>query len=923
MRLARDSLCAALASVLALGAALPPQDDPFDEGERLFALEVQPLLLARCISCHGEKPGRLKSGLDLSTRAGALRGGEYSERVIVPGDAEGSLLLTAIRRVDPDLQMPPKDNDRLTLVQIDTVRRWIEAGAPWPDAERQAAIVRAERRKPVTEAGRLVETSGGLDEAWTYRRYRDEDLWAFRRLTQPGVPDDGHPIDAFVLRKLAARGFAPAPAADRRTLIRRATYDLIGLPPAPAEIDAFIADESPHAWENLIERLLRSPHYGEQWGRHWLDVARYADTAGYSNDWERSNAWRYRDYVIRSFNDDKPYDEFVVEQLAGDELRPEDAEMKVAVGFLRMGPWEHTEMAVAKETRQLWLDDVTNSVGETFLSTPMRCFRCHDHKFDPLPTHDYYRFQAAFAATQLAELPAPFIERESQRGFGAGTARIEKLARWAKDDVQAIHAKEDEAARAWCENSGIPFVSRRAKKASSIPEDEKPPRHIGLDYHDQGFLKVRRQDAKIWTRRLERYRPLAQSVYNGPAVTMSSKRLRRHEAVEDETPPKTFILGGGSVHAPQNAVAPGVLSAFPIDAETEPAMVPSSVQGRRLALGRWIASPDNALAMRSIVNRVWHYHFGKGLAANANNFGKTGARPTHPELLDWLAARFIDDGFSIKALHRRIMTSATYRQSGRHPASEELREQDPDNELLAYFAPRRLAAEELRDTMLAVSGELQRDVGGLPVRPEINMDVALQPRKLQGSLAPVYQPSRTPTERNRRSIYIYRMRGQADPILEVFNQPGTDASCEARDVLITTPQVFALMNSAAVTDRSIAMAVRIEGMAEDWPTRVEYAVRDAFGRVPTDSEKTLLVEYVREMIDYHRDVWPETIPLPGRIERSVVEEMSGLAFDYVERLDVYEDYVPDAKPWGVGVETRALADLCMVLFNANEFVYVY
>jgi mono/diheme cytochrome c family protein len=928
--------------VLLAGATLAAQQpdslsDDATRGERLFALHIRPLLAQKCLSCHGDDPKKIKGGLDLRTRASALRGGETSKRVVVPGDADASLLYQAVRWVDEDLEMPPKENDRLTAVQIRRLHDWLQAGAPWPDARRQKRILAAELSRPVTEDGALVRTSGGLDQNWTHRRYRVGDLWSFRPLSTPEVPVASrpksavraHPIDAFVDRKLRAAGQSPAPYADRRTLIRRATYDLWGLPPTLKEITAFVDDRAPGAWKRVIDSLLASPRYGEQWGRHWLDVVRYADTSGYSNDYERSNAWRYRDYVIRSFNADKPYDRFVIEQIAGDELRPRDPEMKVAVGFLRMGPWEHTGMAVPKETRQLWLDDVTNSVGEAFLSTPMRCCKCHDHKFDPLPTRDYYRLQAVFATTQPAELNAAFLDDENRGGFVEGEKRIRKLLAWAQADVAKIKAKEERAARAWCTARSLPYVLRKSKKARALPEDQKPPRHIGLDYHDQGFLKVREQDARIWTRRLERYQPLAQSVYNGPDVTRMSTKLRRagRKKTKGLKPAKTFILAGGSVHAPAAAVLPGVLSAVPASygARVSGAnvRVPQALGGRRLALARWIASADNPLAMRSIVNRVWGYHLGRGIAANPNNFGKTGAKPTHPELLDWLARRFSADGFSIKALHRLIMTSATYRRSGKHPAMAELRRKDPGNELLAYFEPRRLSAEELRDTMLAVAGELDRGLGGLPVFPEINFEVALQPRMLQFSLAPAYQPSRTAAERNRRSIYVYRMRGQADPMLEVFNQPRSEVSCERRDTSNVTPQVFAMMNSAATTDRSIAMALRLEREADTLPERVALAFQLALGRAPRAFEQSRMVAYVREMVTYHRAHPPALIEWPKSVERSVVEEMSGLAFDYTERLDRFEDYVPSAKPFTVSAEIRALADLGMVLLNSNEFFYVY
>ena len=389
------------------------------EGERLFALKVRGILNAKCLACHGEAGKKLKGDLDLSSRAAMLKGGESEEASLVPGKPLASpLYLAATREHEEDWSaMPPKENDKLTADQLAVLKRWIDLGSPWPDAKTQARYIAKERAKPVTAEGVLVKTSGGTSEDWTYRRYRPEDVWAFQPVVKPKVPQGAaNPVDAFINRKLKVAGFARAPQAEFRTLVKRAYYDLTGLPPTPFEIFQFRQawDKDPvQAWAALIDRLLASPHYGERWGQHWLDVARYADTGGYSNDYERSNMWRYRDYVIRAFNEDKPYDEFIREQIAGDELadaslrrrisdwnqfqnarqngklyNARESEQLVASSFLRMGPWDPA-MVKKPQARQIYLDDVVNAVGETFLSTTMRCFKCHDHKFDPLPTRDY------------------------------------------------------------------------------------------------------------------------------------------------------------------------------------------------------------------------------------------------------------------------------------------------------------------------------------------------------------------------------------------------------------------------------------------------------------------------------------------------------------------------------------------------------
>ncbi len=897
------------------------------DAERLFALDIKPLLAERCFVCHGGEPTAILGGLNLTSRESMLRGGASSKQVLVPGNASASLLYEAVRRSNPKLLMPPKENDRLSEEQTAKIRDWIDGGAPWPDSETEQAYLEEERARERTAKGVMVETSGGLSEGWTNRRYQPDDLWAFRPLRKAAPPesDASHPIDAFIGRKLAEANIPAAPDASKLILIRRATYDLSGLPPSPEHVQAFLNDESPEAWSKVIDRLLDSPHYGEQWGRHWLDVVRYADTSGYSNDWERSNAWRYRDYVVRSLNADKPYNRFVVEQLAGDILEPDNPEMLVATGYLRMGPWEHTGMMQKVASRQLYLDDITNNVGQVYLSLPLRCARCHDHKFDPIPTRDYYRFYSIFATTQLAERPAQFLDEENRNHFEENRAWLETLLARAEADVAKIKAKGEKAARAWCAERGIPYQPREELKDK--PEGEKPPRHIGLTVDDLGYVKVRGNDALIWKRRLQRYQPMAHTIYEGPIKHEPSVKLRMPEPEEMQGEiPESFILTGGSIYSRGDKVAPGVLSAVAVSyspAKSKTYEIPATMTGRRLALAQWIANPDNPLSTRSIVNRVWQYHFGKGIAENANNFGKMGKKPTHPELLDWLARRFVAGNWSIKALHRLIMTSDVYRRSDRPADNAAVQLRDPSNELLSYFRPRRLAAEELRDAMLAASGELNPEVGGLAIFPEVNPEFAAQPRMNQVTLAPAYQPSRTREERNRRSLYVYRMRMQADPMFEVFNQPSYDLSCERRDSSTVTPQVFTLMNSDNSTDRSIAMARRVEEEAETIEQQVNRAFQLALGRAATDEERAKMSSHVRKMTAYHEQRRPEPVSPPRELDRTVVEEMSGLALHYKEPLDIYEDYLPHLKPWDVEPETRALADLCLALFNSNEFIYVY
>ena len=916
-------------------------------GATLFTLKVKPILSEKCFACHGGQADKIKGELDLTTRERLLQGGEYFDKVLVPGAPDESILMKAVKWEDPDLEMPPKENDRLGQEEIEILESWIELGAPWPSDSEQEAIQTAERERTRTADGVLVKTSGGTAGEWTYRRYQDEDIWAFQPVEAASPPAlsraqsqdqdqdqaQKNPIDAFILDRLVQKGVNPAPEADPRTLLRRASLDLTGLPPSPDEVELFLREwrlDSRVAWNNLIDRLLASPHYGERWGQHWLDVVRYADTGGFSNDYERSNAWRYRDYVIRAFNDDKPYDQFVVEQIAGDELwedQPEgqrDPELLVATGFLRMGPWDPA-MVMAPEARQLYIDDVVNAVGQTFLSTTMRCFKCHDHKFDPLPTKDYYRFYAAFAGTQIAERPAPFLEEENLNGFEENRALVERLRAFAVERKNELVNKRENAAREWFAERGLDYVSHEDRKG--LPDEEKPPRHVGLNYVDEGRLKVREQDEWIWNRRLERFKPMVQSVYNGPDPKfLNARKLRMPNKIDLEWRPDSRIFIGGALQAPGPRVQPGVLSATAVPVSLtgkDPYLIDDDLKGRRTALARWIVRPENPLTARSIVNRIWGYHFGKALAGNPNNFGAKGNKPTHPELLDWLANDFVAHGWTMKRVHRLIMNSQAYMQSAQRDDLETLLEKDPNNDLLAYFPTRRLTAEEIRDGMLAMTGELNRAQGGLPVMPEINMEVALQPRMIQFSIAPAYQPSRTPEQRNRRSIYAYRVRGQADPFLEIFNQPNPNESCEARHSASVSPQAFTLLNSALMTDRSLAFARRLKGEASGLEAQIERAFQLVFNRDPLEAEAERMKRYVLEMKDYHQHEAPEPVEYPTKIVRSLVEEFSGKPFEYDEILPVFENYIADPKAADVNAETRALADMCLLLLNSNEYIYVY
>ncbi|MDA8745738.1 PSD1 and planctomycete cytochrome C domain-containing protein [Rubripirellula amarantea] len=927
------------------------------EVDREFTLKVLPLLKEKCFGCHGSDPDDLRGDFDMRSRESLLRGGETEEPSIVPGDADESVLVQSIRWEYNE--MPPKENDRLTADQIQLVEGWINAGAPWPDDETRAKIVLEQRDVQLNEDGMLISTSGGLSDEWSYRRYEPESIWAFMPLQRPNIALDTlagsdasasgnsddkteSPIDFFINRQLTDAGLTAVGQAHPRMLVRRAYHDLIGLPPTPIQIEQFLAawNHDPDlAWSRLVDELLESPHYGERWAQHWLDVVRYADTGGMANDYERSNAWRYRDYVINAFNDDKPYDQFIREQLAGDEIAFDEtaddeitdsslrSERIVATGFLRMGPFD-TAMVAQDEARQIYRDDLVHNIGQSFLSMPMRCCKCHDHKFDPVPTRDYYRFYAALAATQPAEIPTPFSNRENTAGFEEGSKLVESLYGYAKKRVEILEKKREDAARAWYKEHGLEYKNLEDRKQDK--DEDKPIRAVGLTESEQGELKVREQDVWIWNRRRERFLPMAQSVYNGPDRAQNARKLLWPENQPEKKKnwkPESFIFIGGSLSSKGEEVTPGVLSGCGLAVEgsptSDPYALPTTISGRRLALANWIADPRNPLTARSFVNRIWQHHFGHGLVRTPNNFGVKGDSPSHPELLDWLASEFIDGGMTTKRMHRMIMMSDVYLRSAENHEPEKTATVDPDNRLLSYFHSRRLTAEEIRDSMLMVSGELNLNLGGLPARPEINMEVALEPRMIQFSLAPAYLPSPTPAERNRRSIYAYRVRGQADPFMEVMNKPGPNESCDLRDDAAVSPQAFTLINSDVVSDRSLALAIRLASQSNRREDQVALAFELTLGRKPTSDEMTRLTAYVSEMADYHADVQPTPVSYPTEITRSLVEEFTGEPFQYTEWLPVFENYVADTKPDQVDAPTRALADLCLLLFNTHEFIYVY
>lgn len=939
--------------------------------EEIFVHRVLPVLKEKCFACHGDDPKEIRGELNMLSRDGLLKGGESEEASVVPGKPAESPLLLAVKW--DGLEMPPKENDRLNNEQIEYIEQWIAAGAPWPNEKRIKQILKTTSNKWNVAGGVSVETSGGLADDWTNRQYDPENLWAYQPLWQDDdgiiADSDRNPVDVLVDQHLKELGLSPAPKADRRTLIRRATFDLTGLPPTPNEIADFLNDSASdqQAFVKVVDRLLASGHYGEKYAQHWLDVVRYADSSGFANDYERGSAWRYRDYVIRSFNNDKPYEQFIREQIAGDEIDESDPENLIAAGFLRMGPWELTGMEVAKVARQRFLDDVTDSVGQVFLGHMLQCARCHDHKFDPVPTRDYYSIQAAFATTQLADRTAEFLPEENLQGFDE-TKYLQQRKAFYAETLKTVNAKITiAAARQWYRDQGYDSAEfeqvladlktksptknisvgevRRELAKRKVDPKTIPPKSIGFAPQDFGLERIARKgQARIrWV--MDRYQPVALSVYAGKTPTLKSVysplRMPKNPLKVGELE-QTAILTGGDPFSPSQKVSPSILSVVKLvdnpfvddqASKKKSKLNQPPIVGRREKLADWIASKKNPLTARVMVNRIWQWHFGQAIAGNPNNFGTTGKKPTHPELLDFLAGKFMDADWSIKKLHRIIMLSEAYQRSSQHPSPKMIAEKDPNGISYAVFKPRRLTAEEMRDAMLAVSGELNTMLGGIPARPEMNLEAALQPRQVMGTFAEAWQPNPLPEQRHRRSIYVLKIRGLRDPFMDVFNAPSPDLSCEAREASTVTPQVFSLFNSEITFDRALALANRLKEEARKnekkepaWnqsPKVVQRAFQLAYGRPAEDAELAACLDHWQAMTARHRQLKFDPPEYPTEVVREAVEENTGEKFTFVEPLEVYEDFVPDLKPADASPELRGLAELCLVLLNSNEFAYVY
>ncbi len=796
--------CAALVAVFAAALTGAFAAEPSSEQLEFFEKIIRPLLTEHCYECHGAKAKELKGGLLLDSKAGWEKGGD-SGPVIIPGAPEKSRLIQAVKFPDKDRQTPSVHR-KLTERQITDLERWITIGAPDP------------RTQPLVS---VAETKPSLD----FNEARK--FWSYQPVTDPPVPEVKQsrwartPVDHFILAKLEANEIKPNPDADKRALLRRAAYDLTGLPPTPEEITAFLADESAEAFEKVLERLLASPAYGERWGRHWLDLVRYADTSGCNADVPIPDAYRYRNYVIDSFNGDKPYDRFLREQIAGD-LLPSSSEQQrreqiIATGYLAIS----RRFSSLNEEPHLTFDDTIDNVGKAMLGLTLSCARCHDHKYDPVPTEDYYALYGFFSSTRYA-FPGTEIPRHSRNLIALVPAdRYETEIRAYEEKMTAIDKLMDE---------------HYARKVSLDTGKER-------NAFDAAHKKANDERDTI--------------IKSGPAYD-------RAYAVTEGMPANARIQIKGNPLKLDREVPRGFLQI--LGGQQVPATEKGS--GRR-QLADWLADPKNPLTPRVMVNRIWLHHFGAGLVRTPNDFGARGQPPSHPELLDYLASRFIAGGWSIKAMHKQLMLSHAYQMSTVDNAAAAL--PDPDNRLLWKFNRRRLAAEEIRDAMLAVSGTLDRTPGGAhPFKPEWEW------RYTQ------HKPFVDDFESNRRSVYLLYQRIRLQPLLGLFDGADPNAATDQRPVSTTAIQALFMMNDPFAHQQAERFADRLLAAPGTTDSRIDLAYQLAFARPATNDE-------LREGTAY----------LAG------IEQKFSAASVPAEKL-----------------ERAAWASYCRVIYSSNEFIYL-
>ncbi len=766
------------------GDSVPPQEAFAPELEtetpaftveqlRQFETQVRPILDEHCLKCHGST--KQWGSLRLDSRTAILKGGD-SGPAAVAGEPNESLLIRAVRHDDENLKMP--QDDKLTDAQIEILSNWVKSGLAFP-----------------------------ADSAAS-KRHRDPNHWAFispAEVAIPPVQNAAWPqsdLDRFVLARLEAEGLSPAPKADKRALIRRVTFDLTGLPPAPAEISAFLNDERPEAYPELIERLLSSPAYGERWGRHWLDIARYADSNGLDENVAHGNAWRYRDYVVRSFNADKPFDQFIREQLAGDQLEASSEELRnellTATGFLSIGPKVLAEVNMPKMRMDI-VDEQIDTVGRVFLGMTFGCARCHDHKFDPIDTADYYGLAGIFKSTRTMDT-------------------YTKVAKWHEHPLKSVEATQMQAeyeAQVAAKKMAIETTVKSADEAlqASLPDGAIPPESKESQYPEETRTA------------LTKLREELTALEKAPPELPTSMGVTEDEIVDVP------------IHVRGNPSRLGDVVPRHVPAVMKGPEMPgfSGQHSGRRELAEWLVNDHHPLTSRVLVNRVWRWHFGRGLVASADNFGLLGEKPSHPELLDWLAKEFIHRKWSLKEMHRLILLSNTYQQSTL--VSSEAATADPDNRLWSRFPVRRLAAEEIRDSLLFVSGQLDTTMGG-----------SLLKVKNRGYLFDHTSIDTTDYNSPRRSLYLPVIRNNVFEMFQLLDFPDPAVPTGDRATTTVAPQALMMMNSDFVMQAADALAGRVLTKESSDSERVKEIYVTCLGREPSDEEISQDLQLIQDTL---------------------------------------------------------------------------
>jgi hypothetical protein len=817
-----------------------------------FSKDILPIFQQNCFKCHGDSMQLSK--LKLTTREDALRGGATGA-AIVPGSAADSKLFRLVAGLDkPTMPM----NGHLTDEQVAALKTWIDQGAQW-DAGAALARGKTDDESPFAE----------LEKAQLPPNARD--YWAFKLPAQAPVPAVArqlqNPVDRFLEKTRQDKGLQSAPKADRLTLARRAYLDLIGLPPTLEELNAFMADTAPGNWERLIDKLLASPHYGERWGRHWLDVARYADSGGFQNDTDRPNMWRYRDYVIKSFNDDKPYNLFIKEQIAGDEFENRSDENLIATGFLRAGPRVQHREKDNPERRHDYLDDVLSTIGRGVLGLTVQCARCHDHKFDPILQKDYYALHAAIYG--YVEVDYPLGPREEADAYMRKTFEIADKVSTLRDEIEKLEAPYQYK---------LALVQIREKypenvvKAVEKPESERTPgekllatqvlesavtvatREIDkiMSADDAAKKKALNDEIAALNKEKPKALPMAHITTDGdwratgagtgdgtkgacPVCELEYQGATRFLELGPgpgnyQTPPSYFLVRGDP-GSKAFATKPGFLSVITFgNPATELRPANGRTSGRRLALAEWLVSRENPMTARVMANRIWHHHFGHGIVGTLDNFGKMGDQPTHPELLDWLAVEFMNRGWSIKQMHKLLMTSDAYQMASEYNNAANMAK-DPENKLLWRYRINRLEGEVIRDSVMAAAGTLDRTMGGPAIFPFV-------PKELLDSIERgIWRNTPDGPKVWRRSVYIYAKRSLPFPMVHVFDLADLNVSFGARNISTVPTQALTLMNNEFMLKQAELFAERLQKEAgEDVAKQVDLAYKLTLARTPTAQE---------------------------------------------------------------------------------------